>query len=276
MKAAYFDYQRPLELDQVFAHLHDNATIDSSSSKFMAGGQSLGPMLNLRLGQPSHIVDLARISNLKEVKDEGHSIFIGAGITHAALEDGRNIDPSHGLIPLVASNIAYRAVRNRGTLGGSLAHADPAADWVTTMRLLDATYIIVGKTGSRIVDSASFMQAAFTTCLKDDEILLGVRIAKCSVNSKVGYFKFCRKVGEFAQAIGAVLIDPDRNVARVVIGATAGAPYLAPDAKTILGKDAAASDLAIADALHAAGCDEHYEFQIHKTALKRAIAQAQQ
>jgi aerobic carbon-monoxide dehydrogenase medium subunit len=275
MKAAYFDYQRPSTIDQLFTHLHSNATIEGSSSKLMAGGQSLGPMLNLRLGQPSHVVDLAAIAGLNEVKDEGSSIFLGAGITHAALEDGHHADPSRGLIPLVASNIAYRAVRNRGTLGGSLVHADPAADWVSTMRLLDASYLIVGRNGTRLVSSDNFMQAAFTTCLSDDEVLLGVSISKCSANAKFGYFKFCRKVGEFAQAIGAVLVDPDRNVARMVIGATAGAPYLVPDAITILGHPTSARELALSEALYAAGCHEPYEFQIHKTALNRAIAQAQ-
>jgi aerobic carbon-monoxide dehydrogenase medium subunit len=276
MKAASFQYQRPIAMDQLFASLQSNASVEGSSSKFIAGGQSLGPMLNLRLGQPSHVVDLAAIASLKEVKDEGSSVFIGAGITHAALEDGHHIDPSRGLIPLVASNIAYRAVRNRGTIGGSLVHADPAADWVSVMRLLDATYLIVGRTGTRMVKSENFMKSAFTTCLNEDEILMGVSISKCSTNAKHGYFKFCRKVGEFAQAIGAVLIDPDRHIVRLVIGATAGAPYLLSDTKTILSNDALASDRAINEALHAAGIHEPYEFQTHKTALKRAIAQVQQ
>jgi carbon-monoxide dehydrogenase medium subunit len=236
----------------------------------MAGGQSLGPMLNLRLAQPTAVIDLGAIDGLREARDEGDAVFLGAHVTHAVIEDARVADPSRGLMPSVASNIAYRAVRNRGTLGGSLAHADPAADWVTTMRLLDAVYLIEGPRGRREIASEDFMQAAFTTVLGADDLLLGVRIAKCSAAARFGYFKFCRKVGEFAEAIGAVLLDPARGVKRAVIGATASAPYLVQDIEGVL----SGSSASIEREVRAAGCAEPYEFQMHAEALKRAVAQA--
>lgn len=266
MKAAAFEYILPATMAEACTLLAAGAGM----SKPMAGGQSFGPMLNLRLAQPDSVVDLNAIAGQREVRDEGRAIFIGAGVTHAAIEDGRVADPTQGLLPHVASNIAYRAVRNRGTMGGSLAHADPAADWVNTMLLVDATYLIDGPRGRREVASGDFMQAAFTTTLGEDEILAGVRIAKCAPGTRFGYFKFCRKVGEFAEAIGAVLLDPARGVRRAVVGATAGAPHLVRDIDGVLRGDAAT----IAAEVRAAGCDEPYEFQIHAVALKRAVAQA--
>jgi carbon-monoxide dehydrogenase medium subunit len=216
------------------------------------------------------VIDLGAINELREARDEGDAVFLGAQITHAAIEDGRVADPSRGLMPSVAANIAYRAVRNRGTLGGSLAHADPAADWVTTMRVLDAVYVIEGPRGRREVAGGEFMHAAFTTVLAHDDVLIGVRIAKCSASARFGYFKFCRKVGEFAEAIGAVLLDPARGVRRAVIGATAGAPYLVQDFEGVL----SGSPAAIEKEVRAAGCTEPYEFQLHAAALQRAAAQA--
>jgi carbon-monoxide dehydrogenase medium subunit len=266
MKAASFQYQRPSSAAEACALLAAGAGL----SKPMAGGQSLGPMLNLRLAQPDTVIDLTALAGLGEVRDEGDTVFLGANVTHAAIEDARVPDPSQGLMPFVAAHVAYRAVRNRGTLGGSLAHADPAADWVSTMRLLDAVYVIEGPKGRREAASGDFMQAAFTTALNMDELLLGVRIAKCSAGTKFGYFKFCRKVGEFAEAIAAVLLDPARGVRRAVIGATAAAPYLVQDIESVLGGSQAAIDAEV----RAAGCDEPYEFQIHAVALKRAVAQA--
>jgi len=266
MKAASFEYSRPRSVAEACGLLAAGEEL----AKPMAGGQSLGPMLNLRLAQPAAVIDLGAIDGLREARDEGDTVFLGAQVTHAAIEDRRVADPSQGLMPSVAANIAYRAVRNRGTLGGSLAHADPAADWVTTMRVLDAVYVIEGSRGRREVASGDFMQAAFTTVLAADDVLVGVRIAKCSTGTRFGYFKFCRKVGEFAEAIGAVLLDPARGVRRAVIGATAGTPYLVQDIEGVL----VASQASIEKEVRAAGCAEPYEFQMHAVALKRAVAQA--
>lgn len=266
MKAAAFEYARPRSVAEACALLAEGEEL----AKPVAGGQSLGPMLNLRLAQPAGLIDLTAIEGLRETRDEGDAVFLGAQVTHAAVEDGRVPDPSRGLMPAVAANIAYRAVRNRGTLGGSLAHADPAADWVSTMRLLDAAYVIEGPRGRREVASGDFMQAAFTTVLAADDVLVGVRIAKCSAGTRFGYYKFCRKVGEFAEAIGAVLLDPARGIRRAVIGATAGAPWLVQDIEGVLGGALTAID----NEVRAAGCIEPYESQLHAVALKRAVAQA--
>jgi carbon-monoxide dehydrogenase medium subunit len=114
------------------------------------------------------------------------------------------------------------------------------------------------------------MQAAFTTALGECDVLTGVRIAKFSPTARFGFFKFCRKVGEFAEAIGAVAIDPARGVRRAIVGATAGAPHLVSDIDAVLAGDPAAIEAEV----RAAGCNEPYEFQLHVVALKRAIAEA--
>src|SRR5215210_5184325 len=107
------------------------AVADAGQVNFIAGGQSLGPMLNLRLVQPDLLIDLTRIPELKQIEQTDDTIIVGACITHADIEDGRVPDVTGGALPAVARNIAYRAVRNRGTIGGSLTHAEPAADWLT-------------------------------------------------------------------------------------------------------------------------------------------------
>jgi carbon-monoxide dehydrogenase medium subunit len=126
MKPAPFDYARPSSLADAIALLAS----DELSLKLLAGGQSLGPMLNLRLVQPDLLVDITAVPELRRAEADGDGVLIGACVTHADIEDGRVPDPTEGVLPAVARGIAYRAVRNRGTIGGSLAHADPAADWI--------------------------------------------------------------------------------------------------------------------------------------------------
>src|ERR1700736_710613 len=132
MKAAAFAYERPPDLNAALALMAEA----DGMTKIMAGGQSLGPMLNLRLVEPDLIIDIAGLSELKQAERSGDELVIGACITHGDIEDGRIPDVSRGALQRVASAIAYRAVRNRGTIGGSLSHADPAADWVSALAAL--------------------------------------------------------------------------------------------------------------------------------------------
>ena len=125
MKPVAFDYARPARIDEAVALLAANP-----DAKILAGGQTLGPMLNLRLAQPALLVDITRIAELAAVHEDADAITIGATVTHAAIEDGRVPIRRGGFLSRVARGIAYRAVRSRGTIGGSLAHADPAADWL--------------------------------------------------------------------------------------------------------------------------------------------------
>lgn len=225
MKAAAFEYVRPADLGEALRLLAEAG----DDARVLAGGQSLGPMLNLRLARPGLLVDIRRLPELWAVEQAPDALIVGAAVTHAAIEDGRipDVGGTVAVLPAVAARIAYRAVRNRGTIGGSLAHADPAADWVTALMALGATAEIVGAAGaSRSVALDEFMLGAFRTALGLGEILRAVRIPRLSAAARWGWYKVCRKPGEFAMAIGAVLIDPARNVRRTVMGATGGRPIV--------------------------------------------------
>jgi carbon-monoxide dehydrogenase medium subunit len=264
MKACAFDYARPRDVGEALELL------SNENAKAAAGTQSLGPMLNLRVVQPGLLVDLRAIEELRSVIETSENITLGACITHAEIEDGRVPDPTGGFMREVAANIAYRAVRNRGTIGGSLVHADPAADWPSALVLLGATAIVAGPAGRREIPVERFITGLFQTALEPIELLVGVRVPKRSAKARYGYWKFCRKAGEFAQAIGAALEDPERNEARAVIGATAGAPYVVSNAKELFKQQQKKAWMAAADAAGLAG--DPYLRQLHAVALERAAA----
>jgi carbon-monoxide dehydrogenase medium subunit len=269
LKPVAFEYERPLDIQNAVELLQSG----DGSAKIMAGGQSLGPMLNLRLAQPALVIDVRHVDELQHVSERDDAITFGACVTHAAIEDGTVPDPTSGLMREVAAHIAYRAVRTRGTIGGSLCHADPAADWVNVLPLLAATAIIAGPGGRREVEVTRFMTGAFATVLAENEILVGVRIPKVSAQARWGHYKFCRKPGEFAEALGAVLVDPERDVCRAIIGATHGAPYVVEDARFIVNGFDPERVFAAIDAAGLA--DDPYERQVHLAALKRAAQQLQ-
>ena len=248
----------------------------------LAGGQSLGPMLNFRLVQPELLVDVTRIPELNRVEEDADSVTLGACVTHAAIEDGRVPDPTNGVLGAVARGIAYRAVRTRGTIGGSLVHADPAADWLACLAALDAEVIIAGANDRRRVPVAEFMTGVFETVLGTGELLEAVCIPRLSTNARWGYYKVCRKTGEFAHAIGAVIHDPDADRCRVVVGATESVPIVLADAGDLFGTldagplaqrfDRAAARRLLVD--HGLGRDG-YDLQVHLVALARAVERVQ-
>src|SRR5215469_5947923 len=198
MKAAAFTYVRAASV----AHAVELLTADPDNTRVLAGGQSLGPMLNLRLARPSTLIDIKRVPSLRGLDADDRTLRLGACWTHAEIEDGAVEDPTRGLLPSVARNIAYRAVRNRGTIGGSLAHADPAADWVTAMAVLSAGVIVHGPGNSlRRSSAATFMRAGFATDLQPGEMIAAIEVPRLSPTARWGYYKVCRKRGEFATAI---------------------------------------------------------------------------
>jgi aerobic carbon-monoxide dehydrogenase medium subunit len=221
MKPAAFTLEQPSSAPQLAALL-----AQSGESRIMAGGQSLGPMLNLRVAQPSHVVSIARVPELVAAEETSDAVIIGACVTHAAIADGRVPDIGKGILPEVAQGIAYRAVRNRGTIGGSLCHADPAADWLCTLTALGAAVLTLRADGGRAIPLTSFVIGPFRNALQAGEVVQAVRIPKVSGQAHWGYYKACRKPGEFAHAMAAVLLDPGRNIRRAVIGAVGGAPIV--------------------------------------------------
>ena len=273
MKAASFEYLRPSSCEEAVRALAEAG----GSAKLLAGGQSLGPMLNLRLARPALLVDVSRLEALRGVRVEADRVVIGASTSHAALEDGAGGLAPDDMLVRVAAGIAYRAVRNRGTVGGSLAHADPAADWPLALAALGATIVIRGPRGARRVEAAGFMRAAFTTVLEDDEIVESVEVPRLSSAARWGYFKFCRKTGEFPEASAAVVFDPERRTARAFVGALHGAPMsLGALARDAAGLGAAAVSTRSLDQAIAAGAPglDAIERRMHIAAARRAFAQA--
>jgi carbon-monoxide dehydrogenase medium subunit len=219
-------------------------------------------------------VDLGRVESLQRIEDRGDRVWIGAAVTHAEIEDGGGPLPADGMLRTVAANIAYRAVRNRGTIGGSLAHADPAADWPLALAALDATLHLAGPRGTRTLQADAYMIGAYTTAIAEDELVEGVMVAKLSGGARWGYYKFCRKTGEFPDAAAAVVLDPDRRVARVFLGALDTAPKAVPALAAQLAQSGkwTRDDCDQAVAAAAPGLDA-IQRATHAGALARAIRQ---
>jgi carbon-monoxide dehydrogenase medium subunit len=210
-------------------------------------------MLNLRLARPALLIDISRVEALRSVTESNGVVRIGAGVTHSDIEDGRFPSLRDHPWQRVAGTIAYRSVRNRGTIGGSLAHADPAADWILAAWACDARIEIARSGASRQLTLPEFMQAAYTTALAADEMLVAVCIPASVARSEWGYYKVCRKVGDFAEASCAVRFDAHAGQARVVVGALDGPPRgLDVLAQSVARDREVPTDLAIGEALDAA------------------------
>jgi carbon-monoxide dehydrogenase medium subunit len=276
MKPAPFNYERPRDIASALAVMAGA----EGTVKIIAGGQSLGPMLNLRLVAPDTILDITGIAELKRADVDRNELTLGACVTHADIEDGRVPDVTRGAMQRVAANIAYRAVRNRGTVGGSLSHADPSADWVSSLTALGASLSLRSRVGTRRVAMKDFILGALESVIEPGEMLEAVHVPVMSASSRWGYVKSCRKTGEFAHAIGAVMIDPAVGEARIVIGAVEAAPIIVDDADALFGGKidhayASRFDARFADRLLAnAGMADAVDRHMHVAVLRKAVAEA--
>jgi aerobic carbon-monoxide dehydrogenase medium subunit len=272
VKPVNFEYARPKDVEASLSLLTDN----ERSAKVIAGSQSLGPMLNMRLVQPDLLVDITGVEELRQVKEEADGVVIGACVTHSDIEDGRVPDVTGGALPSVAHDIAYRAVRNRGTIGGSLTHADPSADWISILAALGASVTLRGPSGVRTIPVEDYMLGALEADLRPGELLVSVKATRLGRSARWGYYKICRKTGEFAHAIGAFVVDPDRDLCRAVIGATETRPITIADARPIIADgapehfDSQATD----EFVRSAGMNDPLERQTHVVALRRAVERA--
>jgi aerobic carbon-monoxide dehydrogenase medium subunit len=235
--------------------------------------------MNLRIASPGLLIDISRLPELGAASDDGGTVTLGACVTHAAIEDSHVADPSRGLMPRVAATLAYRAIRTRGTIGGSLALSDPPAEWPAVLSALDAEVMVCGPGGRRAIKCTEFTTGIFETRLAADEIIESVRIPKLSADARWGYLKLCRKSGEFASALAVVIADHARDRSRVVMGAANGAPLVLHETSRLVSENgrgeiqgAIAADLDRAE-------DRHFdEFQrnLHLVAARRAVQQVLQ
>lgn len=202
MKPAAFDYVVADSVESAVAALG----AAGSDGKIIAGGQSLVPMLNFRLLRPSILVDINRIAGLSSIEDRGEFIRVGALTRHVALETSSVIAEHFPVLQRAMTFVAHLAIRNRGTIGGSLAHADPAAELPMMGLLLDARFGIASAAGRRIVAPADFFLGGLTTDLGDDELLTDIEFPKLRPNTGWGFEEVARRSGDFALACVAVTI----------------------------------------------------------------------
>ena len=206
MKLPPFDYACPTTLPEAIELLasHDDA-------KAIAGGQSLVPMLAFRLAQPSLLVDLRKLADLRGIRISDAGVTLGAMVRWRDIEDDERLETAHPLLKAAIAHVAHYQIRNRGTVGGSIAHADPAAEMPGIAMTCDAEIAVVGKSGAHVIQAADFFQGALTTALTTDEIIVEVRLPAWPAGRRWGFQEFARRRGDFAMAAAAVFYDQDER-----------------------------------------------------------------
>ncbi|MGI8880079.1 MAG: FAD binding domain-containing protein [Jatrophihabitans sp.] len=282
MIPAAFDYVRPSALDEAVTALADGG----EDAKVLAGGQSLIPVLRLRLSYPSLVVDLGRIEALQGVTEDGDCIVIGAMTTHADVINDPLVKQHAPLIGQATETVADRQVRHRGTFGGSLAHADPAGDLPAVALALDATLVARGPNGERSIAAADFFHDYLTTELAHDEILTSIRVPKLGAGWSSHYEKFNRVAQAWSiVAVAAAVRRENGSIAEARVGLTnmGSTPLRASAVETALaGADASAEAIAAASAHAAEGTSapsdlagkSDYRNHLATVLTKRAVSAA--
>jgi carbon-monoxide dehydrogenase medium subunit len=196
MKSAAFDYVKPKALQEALSLLSQGG----DDARLIAGGQTLLATLNMRLSEPSVLIDITDIAELKGISIVGDSLRIGALVTHTEIEDSELIAKHAPMLKAAAPHIAHRAIRNLGTWGGSLAYGDPAAEWPACSLSLRATMIIHGPAGERRISAQDFFIDLYTTSLEPDEILLATEFPLASKNEVFYFHELARRHGDYAVA----------------------------------------------------------------------------
>lgn len=217
MIPASFDYQKVKTVDEAIAAL------SGGDGKLLAGGHSLIPAMKLRMNRPAKLVDITGLSALKGIKEEDGEVVIGAAVTHGDIASDKLIKSKLPFFAEAASMIGDLQVRNHGTIGGSLAHADPAADWPGLVLAADATIEVQGSNGKKRIKATEFFQGLFSTALQDAEIITSIRIPVPGEGTKTSYQKFEQPASRFAIVGCAVMRSPDgkTNIAFTGVSDTA-------------------------------------------------------
>jgi carbon-monoxide dehydrogenase medium subunit len=204
---APFEYHRVTSVDDAIALLKQH----DGEAKLLAGGHSLLPSMKLRLAMPSHLIDLAGVTELSGVRRDGDELVIGALTTHQAIETDQTLRELCPILPETAAVIGDRQVRNRGTIGGALAHADPAADYPAVVLALDATLVAQGPNGTRRIPVGDFFVDLLTTALEPEEVLTEIRVPVPPAGAKMSYQKLANQASGYATVGVAAIIDQDDN-----------------------------------------------------------------
>lgn len=194
MKAAAFDYVKPRSLDQVISLLQEHG----DDARLLAGGQSLLASLNMRLSEPRLLVDITGLDALRGISVQGGMLRIGALATHTEIEGSPLIAQAAPLLAAAAPHIAHRAIRNAGTWGGSIAHADPAAEWPACLLALGGTVVARGPKGERRIAADDFFQGLYATALEADEVLVAAEIPLATAENWFAFDELARRRGDYA------------------------------------------------------------------------------
>jgi carbon-monoxide dehydrogenase medium subunit len=205
MKLPAFDYACPTTLAEAVTLLaaHDG------EAKVLAGGQSLVPMMAFRVASPSLLVDLRKLSGLDEIRIDASGVRLGALARWRDILDDARLARAHPLLVAAIRHVAHYQIRNRGTVGGSVAHADPAAEMPGIAVACDAEIAVTGKAGARVIRAQEFFVSALTTALTPDEIITEIRLPAWPAGRRFGFEEFALRRGDFAIAAAAVFYDPD-------------------------------------------------------------------
>ena len=262
MKASEFTYERPTEISEALAIVAQ----DADEKAFLAGGQSLLPMMNFRLAAPKTLIDLSGLKDLKEIVAVDDGLRIGATVTYSELGASTLVSEFSQVFDSVLPHIAHSAIRNRGTIGGSVALADPAAEMPAVLMALGASVELASQRGTRFVLADEFFQGLYLTDRKDDELVLSVFIPNSSKSLSTGFYELARRHGDYAIA-GVCISDDSRpseafNAPKVVLFGVSDRPLRAKsveeslvgvartDKRKIRGASEALSDLIFDSDLH--------------------------
>lgn len=243
MKPAPVDYEVPADLAEAVALLSD----PDRDAIVIAGGQSLVPMLNLRLARPDLLVDLRLIEGLDGITVEGDQLVIGAMATKRAAERSSLVKEHHPLLHASTLLVGHPQIRNRGTVGGSMAHADPAAEYPAVALACDATFKIVGPTGERVVGASEFFLGYLTTAIEPGEVLVEVRFHVMAPGTGWAFEELARRDGDFAMVGAAIVLPVDSagliNDARVVLFSVGPTPVRVAEVEALLSGERPNADL---------------------------------
>jgi carbon-monoxide dehydrogenase medium subunit len=268
MKLPPFDYACPATLSEAVQLLASR----DGDAKALAGGQSLVPMLAFRLAQPALLVDLRKLADLRGIRITDKGVTLGAMVRWREIEDDDRLASAHPLLKAAIKHVAHYQIRNRGTVGGSVAHADPAAEMPGIAMTCDAEIAVVGTSGARTIQAADFFQGALTTALTPDEIIVEIRLPAWPKARRWGFQEFARRRGDFAMAAAAVFYDQDesgkaKNAHIGVIGVADRPLRLAAVEDVINGRVVDEITIAAADAATSAAVDPQDD--IHASAAYR-------
>jgi aerobic carbon-monoxide dehydrogenase medium subunit len=282
MKLPPFEYACPTSISEAVALLSSH----DGEAKPLAGGQSLVPMLAFRVASPSLLVDLRKLAELRQIKIAQDGVTLGAMVRWRDILEDARLKTAHPLLVAAVEHVAHYQIRNRGTVGGSIAHADPAAEMPGIVVTCEAQIAVMGKAGARTIAADDFFRGPLMTALNPDEILTEIRLPEWPAKRRFGFQEFARRRGDFAMAAAAVFYDDDNGKARnahVGVIGVADRPLRLPSVEAVINgqkiddaviaKAEAAASAAVnpADDIHASGA---YRKALVGVMVERALKDA--